>query len=329
MKNIVTRLWKRMTSSAGVEPAAPPPDNERVLIEIFDFLQRDRRAARWRRAFMVFGLALFMLAPLILYVAFNLPDGLFSTEKKLGYVRVEGIVGVRGGVDPDQVIKGLRRAFESRAVAVALKIDSPGGSPYTADRIVAVIDQLVAEHPDKPLYAVVERTGASAAYMIAMHAREIWVSPYSAVGSIGAILTSWDFHELSRRYDVDRHVFASGSLKGMLDPFKPITDSEAQKAQAIVDAIGATFADEVIAQRGERLKMPRAALTTGEIWVGKEAIAHGLADNIGTLDTLARKLDAIPFDMSVRQNPLRSGASALAADLANAFLAALEQPWLH
>lgn len=337
MKRLLATLLRRLAALFGAlsarikafvagPPASPKPDTERVLIELYDYLHRDRRSARWRRGFFIVLMMLLMLAPMIAYVVSNLPDDLWSSDRKLAYVRVEGVVGVRGGAEADQVIKSLNRAFDSNAVAVVLKIDSPGGSPYTADRIVAVIDQLSEAHPEKPLYAVIERTGASAAYMIAMHTSEIYVSPYSAVGSIGAIMTSWDFHELSKRYDINKHVFASGALKGMLDPFKPLSDDETLKAQAIVDAVGRTFADQVIEQRGERLKISREQLTTGEIWVGHEALEHGLADKVGTIETLATALDAVPLDMTSKKNPLQLGTSAMASWIGAAILETLMEP---
>jgi protease-4 len=323
---IIQALVSRIKAFVSGPPESPKPDTERVLIELYDYLHRDRRSARWRRGFFIVLMMLIMLAPMIAYVVSNLPEDLWSSDRKLAYVRVEGVVGVRGGAEADQVIKSLNRAFDSDAVAVVLKIDSPGGSPYTADRIVAVIDQLSEAHPEKPLYAVIERTGASAAYMIAMHTSEIYVSPYSAVGSIGAIMTSWDFHELSKRYDINKHVFASGALKGMLDPFKPLSDDETLKAQAIVDAVGRTFADQVIEQRGERLKITREQLTTGEIWVGREALELGLADKVGTIETLATALDAVPLDMTSKKNPLQLGTSAMASWIGSAILETLMEP---
>jgi protease-4 len=319
-------LATRIKAFVSGPPASSRPDTEHVLIEVYDYLYRDRQSARWRRGFIILLMLTLMFAPLIAYVVSNLPDNLWSSDRKLAYVRVEGVVGVRGGAEADQVIKSLNRAFESNAVAVLIKIDSPGGSPYTADRIVAVIEQLSEANPEKPLYAVIERTGASAAYMIAMHADEIYVSPYSAVGSVGAILTSWDFHELSKRYDINKHVFASGALKGMLDPFKPLSADETLKAQAIVDAVGRTFADQVIEQRGDRLKISREQLTTGEIWVGREALEHGLADKVGTIETLAKALDAVPVDMTAKKNPLQLGTSAMASWIGAAILEMLMEP---
>jgi protease-4 len=297
-----------------------------VLIEVYDYLYRDRQAAKWRRAILVLVMLLLMLAPLIAYVLSNLPDELWSSEQKLAYVRIDGIVGARGGAQADLIIKSLERAYESDPVAVVLEIDSPGGSPYEADRMVSVIKRLTMEYPEIPLYAVIERTGASAAYMIAMHADEIYVSPYSVVGSIGAIMTSWDVHAFTQRWDIDKHVFASGALKGMLDPFKPLSEEETRKAQAIVDAIGQTFADAVIAQRGDRLQLDRASLTTGEVWVGREALEYGLADQEGTLETLADQLDAVPLDMTSKKNPLQMGASSMVQWLGGAISEAVMTP---
>lgn len=329
MTNPFKSIWVRIKKFVAGPPEEQVVDDDRVMLELFNYLRRDRQSARMRRGVMIFGLVLFMFAPLLLYVHANIPDGLFSGGKKLAYVRINGIIGVQGGVDADRVIKSLKRAYESNAVAVVLKIDSPGGSPFTADRIVVVLAHLREEYPDKPLYAAIERNGASAAYMIAMQADEILVSEYSAVGSIGAILSSWDLHELSERFNIDKHVFASGSLKGMLDPFKALTEPESLKAQAIVDGIGRTFADQVIEKRGEHLKLSRESLTTGEVWVGREALENGLADRIGTIDTLGYELDATPLDMTTRVSPFAAGASALASQFAGALFHAIAEPTLR
>lgn len=328
MKNPFKNMWLHFKAFFTEPPTESKPDTDQVMFELFGYLQRDRKAARMRRVFFVIVFVLFMFAPLIIYVGSNIPDGYWESGKKLAYVRVDGIIGIRGGVDAERIVKSLDRAFESDAVAVALTINSPGGAPYTSDRIVAVIKHLREAHPETPFYAIIEKTGASAAYMIAMHADEILVSDYSAVGSVGAVLSSWDVHELTGRFDIDKHVFASGSLKAMLDPFKPMTEAESEKAQAIVDAIGTVFADQVIEKRGDHIKLSRDALTTGEIWVGREAIENGLADRIGTLETLGYELDATPLNMTAHVNPFQTAVSSLVSQFTAGVIQAFYEPSL-
>jgi len=147
--------------------------------------------------------------------------------------------------------------------------------------------RLQQKHP-KPIVAVINNIGASAAYMIALHADKIIVGKYSIVGSIGAIMAPWQFDRAIAKVEVRQKVYASGKLKEFLNPFTPVTPEVDAKAQQIVDQLGGAFLQEVLEKRGARLKRS-VNVATGEVWPGPEAKAIGLADEIGTLDEYVTK----------------------------------------
>lgn len=216
------------------------------------------------------------------------------------------IVDIRGGImsgspaSADEVIPALRKAFEDSTVkAVILRIDSGGGAPWEAERINAAIKDLRAKN-DKPLVAVINTLGASAAYMIALQADSIYAGRYSLVGSIGAVMANWDLSRTIARVDVQRRIYASGELKAALDPFMPSTAKGNAWAQGIVDEIGTMFTKEVMEKRGAKLQ-PGTAYDTGEVWNGVQAHQLGLVDAIGTQENAIEalstdeKLTPVPF----------------------------------
>jgi protease-4 len=135
----------------------------------------------------------------------------------------------------------------------------------------------------KPIVAVINNMGASAAYMIALHADKIYAGQYSLVGSVGAVLTGWDFSKAITRVDVSQRVYASGNLKAMLNLFLPMTAEADAKAKELAQQMGEQFGAELKARRQGKLK-EGVNYTTGEIWSGKEAKELAVIDDIGTVD---------------------------------------------
>jgi protease IV len=194
--------------------------------------------------------------------------------------------------------------------AVVISIDSPGGSPVESERIYRVIESYKQSHP-KPVIAVINNIGASAAYMIALHADKIVAGNYSLVGSVGAIMAGWDLHKAIEKVEISQRVYASGTLKSMLNPFLPMTPEADRKAQELVSMMGQQFTDELVATRGPKLK---AGINygTGEVWDGVEAAKIGLVDEIGTLDDyIQRTWDRPLYDYGPRRGGL--GFSAVAS----------------
>ena len=175
----------------------------------------------------------------------------------------------------------LERAFaKGKPVAVALVINSPGGSPVQSSLIAARIRRLAAEK-NVPVYAFVEDLAASGGYWLATAADEIFVDPSSIVGSIGVISASFGFTGLMEKHGIERRVYTAGEDKSMLDPFRPERAADIKRLKALQKQIHDSFIAQVKTRRGDRLKNDK--LFTGDIWVGEQAIEVGLADGIGHL----------------------------------------------
>jgi protease IV len=165
-----------------------------------------------------------------------------------------------------------------------LLINSPGGSPVQAGIINDEIKRLKLLH-SKPVYAVVEESAASAAYYIAVSADKIFVDKASIVGSIGVLMDGFGFTGLMDKIGVERRLMTAGENKGFLDPFSPQTPTQRAYAQTIHQQ----FIDVVKEGRGERLKETPETFS-GLFWSGQQAVAMGLADQLGSLDFVAREV---------------------------------------
>lgn len=200
-------------------------------------------------------------------------------------VRLSGVIGavtpLRPGLTLAGIAKMLERAFATRhARAVAVVINSPGGSPVQSRQIYLRIRQL-AEEKKLPVLVFVEDVAASGGYMIACAGDEIFCDPSSILGSIGVVGGSFGFQELIKRIGVERRLYTAGEHKAMLDPFLPEDPDDVARLKALQREIHAIFIALVKGSRGARLKGPDDVLFTGEYWAGERSIALGLADGVG------------------------------------------------
>ncbi|WP_431201805.1 S49 family peptidase [Bradyrhizobium betae] len=207
-------------------------------------------------------------------------------------VRLSGVIGavtpLRPGMSLAGVARVLERAFSMRnAKAVALVINSPGGSPVQSRQIYLRIKQLAAEKK-LPVLVFVEDVAASGGYMIACAGDEIICDPSSILGSIGVVGGSFGFQEAIRRLGIERRLYTAGTHKAMLDPFLPENPDDVAKLKAIQREIHQIFISLVKDSRGARLKGADDTLFTGEYWAGESAVALGLADSIGDLRSTLR-----------------------------------------
>ena len=200
-------------------------------------------------------------------------------------IRLQGIIaagGRAGGLNDTTLAPVIERAFrKGKPRAVALVINSPGGSPVQSSLIAARIRRLAAERKI-PVHAFVEDVAASGGYWLATAADDIWLDASSVVGSIGVISAGFGFPEFLSRHGIERRVHTAGASKSFLDPFRPERPEEVERLTAMLEPIHAAFKDQVGGRRGARLAADRD-LFTGEVWVGAQAIAPGLADGIGHL----------------------------------------------
>jgi len=207
-------------------------------------------------------------------------------------VRLSGVIGavtpLRPGMTLAGVAKMLERAFATKnAKAVALVINSPGGSPVQSRQIYLRIRQLAAEK-QLPVLVFVEDVAASGGYMIACAGDEIFCDPSSILGSIGVVGGSFGFQELIRKIGVERRLYTAGEHKAMLDPFLPENPDDVARVKALQREIHAIFIALVKGSRGTRLKGAEDVLFSGEYWAGETSIALGLADAIGDIRSTLR-----------------------------------------
>src|SRR6476660_2392806 len=208
-------------------------------------------------------------------------------------VRVTGVIGVvtplRPGLLLSTIARSLERAFDvPRARAVALAINSPGGSPSQSHLIFRRIRQL-AEEKGIPVLAFVEDVGASGGYMLACAADEIICNDFSIVGSIGVVGASFGFHELMEKVGIERRIYTSGDRKAMLDPFLPEKAEDVKRIKAIQKDIHDNFIALVKERRGPKLNGADKTLFSGEFWTADKAIELGLADRMGDLRSVLRE----------------------------------------
>ena len=207
-------------------------------------------------------------------------------------VRLSGVIGqvsrFRSGLSLSAVAPHLKKAFSVKAApAVALIIDSPGGSPVQSHLIYKRIRALAAEK-EKRVIVFVEDVCASGGYMIACAGDEIVVDPASIVGSIGVVSAGFGFVEALRKLGVERRVYTAGESKVILDPFQPEKPEDVARLKIIQEEVHDHFIDIVRARRGDVLK-DSGEVFSGMFWSGKTAVALGLADRTGDMREVLRE----------------------------------------
>jgi signal peptide peptidase SppA len=214
-----------------------------------------------------------------------------KTGPLVSVIRLQGSISNSSrGLDDISLGPVIEKAFSrGKPVAVALEINSPGGSPVQSSLIAARIRRL-AEDKGIPVYAFVEDVAASGGYWLACAGDEIYVDRGSIIGSIGVISANFGAHELLGKLGVERRVHTAGQSKSMLDPFLPEKATDVKRLKGWLEDLHAYFKDWVQSRRGARLS-PEADLFTGEVWVGQKGVDIGLADGIGHLvPTMKKKL---------------------------------------
>jgi len=215
-----------------------------------------------------------------------------KSDPLVAVIRLSGtiVANPRGGsgLSDAALAPVIERAFrKGKPKAVALIVNSPGGSPAQSALIAARIRRL-SEENEVPVYAFVEDVAASGGYWLACAADEIWIDPSSIVGSIGVIYAGFGFQDLIARYGVERRVHTAGESKSFLDPFKPEKPEDIEKLIRLQTPIHEAFKDHVLTRRGDRL-VEDADLFTGDVWVGRQAVEKGLADGVGHLVPLMKE----------------------------------------
>ena len=262
---------------------------------------------------------------------------LFRPSPLVSVVRLAGVIGragpLRGALNMETLERVIERAFAPRRLrAVALAVNSPGGSPAQSALIARRIRQL-ADERKVPVFAFAEDVAASGGYWLACAADEIFAEDTSIVGSIGVVSAGFGFPELLARAGIERRVHTAGERKAMLDPFRAEEADDVARLEAIQADIHAAFKDLVRARRAGKLKRDEDAIFTGDVWSGREALELGLIDGIGDMRTVMRQR----YGERVRLRPVAARRGLLrrrvgiaapwagAPDIAGEMLAALDE----
>ncbi len=293
--------------NAAPEPAqrgtTPAPGWERDALRdlLTEQLKVSRANRRWRwLRFISFS------AAVVAAVWWVMKDGaqpVMQSASHTAVVTVSGVISSDGKANAEDINQALRAAFEDEgAKAVVLLINSPGGSPVQAGIVSDEMLRLKAIYK-KPLYAVIEETGASAAYYIAASADDIFVDKASVVGSIGVLMDGFGFTDLMQKLGIERRLMTAGENKGFLDPFSETTPRQKAHVQRVLNQIHEQFIEVVRAGRGTRLQETEDSFS-GLFWTGEQAVELGLADQLGGLDYVAREVAQAPeiIDYTLREN---------------------------
>jgi protease-4 len=267
----------------------------------FANLKEQQSQRRWK---LGMRLAWLLFVGFVIWQVFSLNSPSTHTSfPHTALVTIEGEIGPDTEASAQNIMTSMRTALEDPgSQALILLINSPGGSPVQAGLINDEVTRLRALH-NKPIYAVVEESCASAAYYIAAATDQIYVDKASLVGSIGVLMDGFGFTGLMDKLGVERRLMTAGENKGFLDPFSPQTQPQRQHAQAMLNQIHTQFIDVVKKGRGDRLKAT-PELFSGLFWSGQQAVDLGLADSLGSIDGVARDVVKAPdvIDYTQREN---------------------------
>jgi signal peptide peptidase SppA len=215
-------------------------------------------------------------------------------------IRLQGAIGIgTRGLNDQSVAPLIERAFaRGKPAAVALAINSPGGSAVQSSLIAARIRRL-ADEKKVPVHAFVEDVAASGGYWLACAGDDIWCDRSSILGSIGVIFASFGFPDLMARQGIERRVVTAGKSKSLADPFLPQKPDDVERLKRLQEPIHSAFIDHVKTRRGARLDQT-ADLFNADVWVGQQAVEVGLADGIAHLrpklmEIYGEKVRLVPY----------------------------------
>lgn len=257
-------------------------------------------------------------------------------------LRLNGVISSDGrfgqGLNLGNTAGAIKSAFEMpRLKAVALLVNSPGGSPVQSSLIFKRIRAL-ADEKGIPVFAFMEDVAASGGYYISVAADEIFADESSIVGSIGVVSAGFGFDKVIEKFGIERRIYTAGERKGMLDPFQPENEDDIKRLLAMQKEVHNTFKSVVRERRGDRLTAGDRKLFSGEFWSGTQAVKLGLIDGIGDLRSIMRRrygkkirlvvvsrerprwkrATGIGLNINSVEEPVRAIGAGLVGDLLNA-----------
>lgn len=246
-----------------------------------------RRSRRWGIFFKV----LFLLYIIIISsVAFSPlgKKGMVSSGPHTAVVDVKGVIMAGAEADAEVLIESMNKAVsDPNTKGLIIRLNTPGGSPVQANYVYNAIKDIRKQNPDLPVYAVIEDLCASGGYYIAAAADKIFVNESSIVGSIGVVMNGFGFVDVLKTVGVERRMYTAGAHKGFLDPFSTVDTKERGHVQKMLNDIHAEFIKAVKTGRGDRLKN-NPDIFSGLVWAGSESIKLGLADEVGSVLSVAK-----------------------------------------
>ncbi len=273
------------------KPEGDPVWERRIVERLaLESLAEQTRRRRWGIFFKLLGFAYLTFLIVVLGDWGDTAERLGDGKKHTALVQLTGVIKSTGEASAEKVTEALQAAFKDNGTqGVILRINSPGGSPVQSGIINDEIRRLRAKHPGTPLYAVVEDVCASGGYYVAAAADRIFVDKASIVGSIGVLMDGFGFTGSMDKLGVERRLLTAGENKGFLDPFSPQDARHKQHAQVLLDDIHKQFIEVVRKGRGKRLK-ESPELFSGLMWTGTKSIELGLADELGSVEYVAREV---------------------------------------
>jgi protease-4 len=276
------------------DPNTVQPNWERAVLEkvALKAIEEQRRSRQWSALFKLLWFTFVFLVFAALMGWIGRPEkgdaGSATVGKHTAVVDVEGVIGLESKASAEKVIKGLNRAFkDSNTQGVLIRINSPGGSPVQSGYINDEIRRLRAKYPNIPVHAVVQDLCASGGYYVAVAADKIYVDKASLIGSIGVIMGGFGFTGTMEKLGVERRAYTSGENKDFLDPFAPENPRHREHAKQMLSEIHQQFIKTVRQGRGTRLKETPETFS-GLVWTGERSIELGLADAMGSAESVAR-----------------------------------------
>jgi len=251
-------------------------------------LKEQKRTRRWgiffkALTFVYLFVILAMLSP-------GLQESTSKGKKHTALVDLKGVIAPGSEASADNVVTGLRAAFEDPDTAgIILRINSPGGSPVQSGYIYDEILRLREKYPDTPLYAVISDICASGGYYVASAAEKIYADQSSIVGSIGVRMDNFGFVDAMKKLGIERRTLTAGKNKALLDPFGPEDPVVINHMKGLLENVHNQFINAVKQGRGDRLKEVDG-MFEGLIWTGDQSVEIGLIDELGSSSYVAREV---------------------------------------
>ena len=324
--------WPPEPQNEDSKPNHQPSGKEWQILEkaVLASVEEQRRARRWGIffKFLTFAYIFFVLVMMMKSCDSPSSDEVATGGSHLAVVDIVGTIAADDqSVNSADTVKSLKKAFENKqSKAVVLNINSPGGSPVQSDEIWQEIQYLKKTYKAKKLYAVIGDTGASGAYYIASAADEIIVNPSSLVGSIGVIMPNYGVNGLMQKLGVEDRTMTSGENKALLSMTQPVDAAQKAHVQGVLDNVHQHFIDAVKKGRGTKLKSQDPAIFSGLFWTGDQAVKLGVADRVGSLNSLKRELKVDKtVNYTVQHSPFDSILGRMGSSIGQGFATAISQ----